>query len=333
MPGSWSNDAITTLVIPTRATTGARLVIDGTTGSILIYNSANVLVGQLDPTGLWIYDADGSYVHIFDENPGDGAVAQFRPPSSVGTINAPAQIGVATDPITGGIGTSFIGATINGNSPPGVYMNSQGLFLDAPAATGGGLMVAYADAGVVIQTGPNGDVELQDQAGTTRISVSGTTGAVTVNAPITYQTRYLGNFFSSNNEIGPAVVNSTTSASFANVFGAGGVFAFSCNGTKQAGAATSNLLCTVSTSCFSSAINTAVEWEVRDLNSGANAVITSNFFNVASDHRWMSGTQLITGVPAGAYNIAPRWRRSAGAGTLQRQSDDRLTLLVQEIHV
>jgi hypothetical protein len=42
---AWSNDSITTLVIPTGATTGARIVLDGTTGTISVYNSAGTLVG------------------------------------------------------------------------------------------------------------------------------------------------------------------------------------------------------------------------------------------------------------------------------------------------
>jgi hypothetical protein len=42
----WTNQGITTLVIPTGATTGARVVIDGTTGQISVYNSSNQLVGQ-----------------------------------------------------------------------------------------------------------------------------------------------------------------------------------------------------------------------------------------------------------------------------------------------
>lgn len=39
--------AYTTFVIPTGATTGARIVFDGTTGLILVYNSSNVLVDSI----------------------------------------------------------------------------------------------------------------------------------------------------------------------------------------------------------------------------------------------------------------------------------------------
>jgi hypothetical protein len=45
----WSNDQFTgTLVIPTGATTGARIEIDGATGRIEVYDAANVLVYVID---------------------------------------------------------------------------------------------------------------------------------------------------------------------------------------------------------------------------------------------------------------------------------------------
>lgn len=59
---AWSNDAVDTLVIPTGATSGARIVLDGTTGEILVYNSANALVGTWGgPTGcLFDYESPGT---------------------------------------------------------------------------------------------------------------------------------------------------------------------------------------------------------------------------------------------------------------------------------
>ncbi len=59
---AWSNDNVTTLVIPTGATSGARIVLDGTTGEISVYNSANALVGQWGgPTGcLFDFESPGT---------------------------------------------------------------------------------------------------------------------------------------------------------------------------------------------------------------------------------------------------------------------------------
>lgn len=60
MGNSWSNTSVTTLVIPTGATTGARVIIDGTTGLISIYNSTNELVDEIGgPDGSIISFATG----------------------------------------------------------------------------------------------------------------------------------------------------------------------------------------------------------------------------------------------------------------------------------
>lgn len=50
MAGSWSNTAVNSLTIPTGATTGARIVIDGSSDAILLYNSTNNLIISLAAT-------------------------------------------------------------------------------------------------------------------------------------------------------------------------------------------------------------------------------------------------------------------------------------------
>lgn len=47
MANSWTNNSITSLTIPTGATTGERIVIDGTTGLISVYNQFGNLVDQI----------------------------------------------------------------------------------------------------------------------------------------------------------------------------------------------------------------------------------------------------------------------------------------------
>lgn len=60
MGNSWSNTAVTTLVIPTGATTGARVVIDGTTGFITVYNAANQAVDTIGGPNGDITSTDGT---------------------------------------------------------------------------------------------------------------------------------------------------------------------------------------------------------------------------------------------------------------------------------
>lgn len=52
--------AYTTFVIPTGATTGARIVFDGTTGMILVYNSANLLVDTIGGPDGAIFQTSGT---------------------------------------------------------------------------------------------------------------------------------------------------------------------------------------------------------------------------------------------------------------------------------
>lgn len=58
----WSNDQFAgTLTIPTGATTGARIVLDGTTGIISIYDASNFLVATISPTdGFLTQSASGN---------------------------------------------------------------------------------------------------------------------------------------------------------------------------------------------------------------------------------------------------------------------------------
>lgn len=47
MSGSWSNTLTTSLTLPTGAITGARIVLDGTSDTILIYDSSNNLIASV----------------------------------------------------------------------------------------------------------------------------------------------------------------------------------------------------------------------------------------------------------------------------------------------
>lgn len=87
------------LVLPYGASTGERIVLDGT--SITIYNAANQIIGQLDAAGLRISDPDGSEIHIFDNNPGNGAEIDLLPASLVGHVIHAAQVYAESDPLFG----------------------------------------------------------------------------------------------------------------------------------------------------------------------------------------------------------------------------------------
>jgi hypothetical protein len=95
----WENDYQTIIVLPTGATTGERIVIDGTTGTIQIYNTAGVLVGVLAAgttviggasyaEGLTIGEAGFGQVVVTTDPTGQTGLIYFPPPVP-NTLNAP----------------------------------------------------------------------------------------------------------------------------------------------------------------------------------------------------------------------------------------------------
>lgn len=60
----WAQDLVGTLIVPTGATTGQRIVIDGTTGTITGYDAGNNVIFQLNVDGITVDNTKGS-VDIF----------------------------------------------------------------------------------------------------------------------------------------------------------------------------------------------------------------------------------------------------------------------------
>lgn len=87
----WSNDQFAgTLTIPTGATTGARIVLDGETGQINIYDASDQLVGQIrssTPVGLAVGAAGSQQVGVIS----DGDIGQVIFPT-----NRPVEHDIAT---------------------------------------------------------------------------------------------------------------------------------------------------------------------------------------------------------------------------------------------
>ena len=81
-------------------------------------------------------DPDGSYVRIFDEDPGNGAVIHFQPATVGGATISPAQIisGSSSGPATAFL--QIIGPNVNGAGFGFIDLrsNSAGLELNTHAA-------------------------------------------------------------------------------------------------------------------------------------------------------------------------------------------------------
>lgn len=84
---------IDVLVLPVDAGTGERIVLDGTTGVIEFYNSANELVMQLDEMGVEVFDnTSGAASALFTTEAGSIAGFGSVPPTLGGATWLPANI-------------------------------------------------------------------------------------------------------------------------------------------------------------------------------------------------------------------------------------------------
>ncbi len=88
-------------------------------------------------------------------------------------------------------------------------------------------------------------------------------------------------------------------------------------------------------SCFTTAVNTAVEFGLQLLiNSSGGGLVSTGpamLINNANEHLMMTNFSFLSGVSAGTYSIRPLWRRTSGAGTLTTDANDWLTYAVQEV--
>lgn len=81
---------------------------------------------------------------------------------------------------------------------------------------------------------------------------------------------------------------------------------------------------------FSDAAQTAVEYAI---NIGSTDYVTAFFFyNPANTHHTAANTgHIAAGLAAGTYTVQARWRRAIGAGTLNTDANDRVSMRLQEV--
>lgn len=90
-----------------------------------------------------------------------------------------------------------------------------------------------------------------------------------------------------------------------------------------------------SASCYTTAVNTGVEFGLQMLINVAGAGVVSTgpamLINTANEHTMMANFAYVSGVTAGTYSIRPLWRRTSGAGTLTTDANDWMSYAVQEV--
>lgn len=119
------------------------------------------------------------------------------------------------------------------------------------------------------------------------------------------------------------VVNSTTSATYANVTGITAAF------TKRSGA--SLLRIDLNASLFlTTNPNTRAEFAV--VVGLSTLTVAGMLINPVSTHTTISGGGFYAGIPAGTYNpVQLQWLRSSGTGTLSMNTDDWVSMMIAEV--
>lgn len=279
---------------------------------------------------LLVTDPDGSYVRIYDQDPGSGALIEFGLPTASGAVLTPASITSSDNASgTGHPGIVFKSATVDGS--PFAIMNmisntttdTSDMFLDATdivltAETRGRF---YAGSLLDFQMLPGGSGLFQVRDGDANFGQD-----LTVDGKAYTETSRIivGNKTVLNTAQG---AGTTTSATYVDLPATS-----SLSFTKLYDAAETKLCVSLSVGArITVATFTAVRFGVRI--NGADYDVAHTEIADLSKHGTMSGEREVTGIPAGTYTVQVRYRRVSGGGTINVDSNDWLSLTVEEVPV
>lgn len=118
---------------------------------------------------VYVIDPDGSYVRIYDQDPGDGAVIEFGLPTAAGTVLTPGSISSTTNVpgtgIPGEPGTMITSPTVDGTSESHIYLISD--TVSAGSEIDIGATNITLDAAIFLTLGGKFNVEIvMDPGGT-----------------------------------------------------------------------------------------------------------------------------------------------------------------------
>ncbi len=270
----------------------------------------------------------GSYVRIWNQNPGDGAVIEIRPGDSVGAVDAPAYIATGTDPVFGAGGLSISGPSINGSGIPSIVMNEIGVFYEASQ----GIHYFTSDSGFLI-SGP-GDFEILDALGNIDVQYNPNSAIFSVGlfesdfadlnsgsqpGGALTAVRVFDTFY------GPNPQQSTSSTSFSNIPNSTGItFSKGYNGT--------DVKLTLMGKLRASAVG--VQAAIAVSINGVDYECDRQYFDIANYHAAMGGFAIVpaASLPAGTYTVRARWRYIAGGpGNVIVDNFDRFSLEAREV--
>ncbi len=275
---------------------------------------------------LLVRDPDtGSYVRIWNQNPGDGAVIEIRPGDSVGDVDAPAYIATGTDPVFGAGGLSISGPSINGSGIPSIVMNEIGVFYEASQ----GIHYFTSDSGFLIQG--VGDFEICDALGNIDIQYNPNSAVLSVGlfeadyadlnsgeqpGGALTAVRVFDRFY------GPVGGTSITATTFGNLPNSTGI-------TFVKGYGGTEVKLTLFGRLRTNTVGTQAALAVQI--NGVDYEVDRQYFDVANAHFQLGGFVSVSGIPAGTYTVRARWRKIGGGGNLTVDDFDCFSMEAREV--
>lgn len=119
--------------------------------------------------------------------------------------------------------------------------------------------------------------------------------------------------------------STTTSATFVSPLSAGVAVTFPFTKSRTV----SRVAYTFACSLYSDVANTSVAFGLQI--GGTDYPTAFMFINPAVTHTQAAAAGHLTGIAAGSYTVTVRWRRAAGGGVLNVNSDDLVTVRLQEV--
>lgn len=347
---TWDVNAISSLTVPTGATTTARIVIGtdptGTSGQILIYNNANQLVAQIDSTEIAFFGSNGSFVDLksvgntaqIDIEPGGGNVNAATIRGGVAASGAP-QLIITSPQQTLTSPNSTAGIMLQGANavfPESfVSIGSDALQFSGFAGTGSGAFLSMGNAQgqpPVVSLGVSGGSDIGMDGG-------GFSIANNVTIATTSMDLLVGTANGQGVRLGTGVLNASNGQGINGAFAGGTVAAnvyADAPGTPQLtfvkDFAGTGVEIELHATCFNNTVLSTVMWGVH-LN-GADFDVSQFSFNNLGVHMQQSGILTIAknAIPAGTYTVTMRWRNVGAVGTIATAAgNDWRSMRVREI--
>lgn len=243
---------------------------------------------------LLVSDPDGSYVRVYDQNPGNGAVIEMNPADVPGHTMDKAYI--LTDSATTNAAISIEGPSID--SAPTSSISLGSVLTPTPR----GWLQLVSD-------------EISADAALFRVKNNGTDPdsfrvEYLSGSPTTIQVdeKTLGFQECTVNQTPPAAAT-TTSATYVNITGA-------TTGTFVKEHDATDVAIFMGLAPFSTAGGTVARFGLNFSGGVGDVTVGQVLLSSPSIENAGAAVTKVTGMPAGTYTVTPRWLRVAGAGTL-----------------